>query len=149
MSLLFGLPMPGGMNYSPILVANAAGPAWVSGGAQGPEASAFGVIIAMALLIVMARATSDLQYKYAFDEVVPGGIPVDIDAAARQQHEAAMGATQPAEPQLVQILPAQGSTTVGPSPAIASAEGASDGAEEASRHPDAPSDREAPGPEAD
>jgi len=37
---------------------------------------------------------------------VPGGIPVDIDAAARRQHEAAMGtAAEPAAPTLVQILP--------------------------------------------
>jgi uncharacterized protein len=110
MSMLFGLPMAGGMNYSPIFVTNAVGPAWVSGGAQGPEGGAFGVAVAVALLIVMGFATSDLHYKYAFSEVVPGGIPVDIDAAAQQQHEAAMGTVQPGEPQLVQILPAPGAS---------------------------------------
>lgn len=106
MGMLFGLPMAGGVNYSPIFVTNAVGPAWVSGGAQGPEGSAFGVVVALALVIAMGLATSDLHYKYGFTEIVPGGIPVDIDAMARQQHEAAMGPAQPAEPQLVQIMPA-------------------------------------------
>jgi uncharacterized protein len=116
MSLLFGLPMAGGMNYSPIFVTNAAGPAWVSGGAQGPEGSAFGVLVALALLIVTVRATSDLHYKYAFAEVVPGGIPVDIDAAARQQHEAAMGAAAASEPGLVQIQMAPAAQSAEDSP---------------------------------
>jgi uncharacterized protein len=119
MSLLFGLPMAGGMNYSPIFVTNAAGPAWVSGGAQGPEGSAFGVLVAFLLLIVVVRATRDLHYKYAFSEVVPGGIPVDIDAAARQQHEAAMGSAQPSEPQLVQIRMAQDSQPAAQGEAVA------------------------------
>ena len=37
-------------------------------------------------------ATRDLDYKYNAPEIVAGGIPVDLDAAARRQHEAAMGA---------------------------------------------------------
>ncbi|HTW48237.1 MAG TPA: CPBP family intramembrane glutamic endopeptidase [Acidobacteriaceae bacterium] len=137
MSLLFGLPIAGGMNYSPIFVANTLGPAWVSGGAQGPEGSGFGVLVAFLLLIVMVRATSDLHYKYAFSEVLPGGIPVDIDAAARQQHEAAMGPAQPAEPQLVQILPA----TANPTPA------AQDEAAANEAGPEIRGSEENPGPE--
>jgi uncharacterized protein len=111
MSMLFGLPMSGGMNYSPIFVANAAGPSWVSGGTQGPEGSAFGVLVAFLLLVAVVRATRDLRYKYAFAEIVPGGIPVDIDAAARRQHEEAMAHAEAAEPQLVQIMPASGTPT--------------------------------------
>ncbi len=106
-SLLFGLPMAGGMNYSPIFVTNAAGPTWLTGGTQGPEGSAFGVAVGFLLLIAIVRVTADLKHKYGYAEIVPGGIPVDIDAAARAQHEAAMGAAQPGEPQLVQILAAQ------------------------------------------
>lgn len=107
LSLLFGLPMAGGMNYSPIFVANAAGPAWVSGGRQGPEGSAFGVFVGFLLVIAIVRLTSDLKYKYGFQEIVPGGIPVDIDAAARRQHEEAMAHAEPPAPALVQILPVQ------------------------------------------
>lgn len=119
MSLLFGLPMAGGMNYSPIFVTNAAGPGWVTGNGQGPEGSAFGVMVAIALLIVMVRATTDLKHKFGYPEIVPGGIPVDLDAVSRQQHEAAMAHAEPATPQLVQILPAAGGGGATPQSAAA------------------------------
>jgi uncharacterized protein len=151
MSMLFGLPMASGMNYSPIFVTNAVGPAWLSGGAQGPEGSVFGVVVALALVIAMGLATSDLHYKYGLAEIVPGGIPVDLDAIAQQQHEAAMGADAPAEPQLVQIMPAPGAppaeprvaTEPGGGPAIENEAAADADAR------DAASREEAPGPEAD
>jgi uncharacterized protein len=141
MSMLFGLPMAGGMNFSPIFVTNAAGPPWISGGAQGPEGSAFGVVVAVAMVIAMGLATRELHYKYAFTEVVPGGIPVDIDAAARQQHEAAMGSAQPGEPQLVQIIPAPATASGDPENGMQG-----NGAEE-NPVADAPSSGESHGPE--
>jgi len=113
MSLLFGLPVSGSMTYSPIIVTSAVGPAWISGGGQGPEGSAFAVLVSFLLLFWMVRVTGDLKHKYGYAEIVPGGIPVDIDAAARAQHEAAMGEAAPAQPALVQILPVQ---PVAPSP---------------------------------
>ncbi|HKO13804.1 MAG TPA: CPBP family glutamic-type intramembrane protease [Acidobacteriaceae bacterium] len=103
MSIFFGLPIAGGMNYSPIFATNAVGPAWVTGGVQGPEGSVFGILVGFALLIAVVRVTSDLKYKYGFPEIVPGGIPVDLDATARRQHEAAMAHVEPPSPPLVQI----------------------------------------------
>jgi hypothetical protein len=51
------------------------------------------------------RVTRDLDFRYNAPVIVPGGIPVDLDAAARAQHEAAMGpAAAPAAPGLVQIV---------------------------------------------
>lgn len=119
MGILFGLPLTGPLSYSPVIVTNSRGPAWLSGASQGPESSLFGVLAAAVLVIAVVSATSDLKYKYGFDEIVPGGMPVDIDAAARQQHEAAMAtaAPAPAGPQLVQIMPAPGATTVAPADA--------------------------------
>lgn len=108
MGILFGLPLAGPLSYSPVIVTNSRGPGWLTGDGQGPESSLFGVLAAAALVIAVTWATSDLKYQYALDEIVPGGIPVDIDAAARQQHEAAMATAAPAEPKLVQILPATG-----------------------------------------
>lgn len=105
MSLLFGLPVSGSMSYSPVLVANSRGPAWISGGGQGPEGSAFAVLVSFLLMFFVVRFTRDLKYKYGYQEIVPGGIPVDIDAAARAQHEAAMGSVEPQAPALVQIQP--------------------------------------------
>jgi len=103
MSIFFGLPIAGGMNYSPIFATNAVGPAWVTGGVQGPEGSVFGILVGLALLIAVVRVTSDLKYKYGFPEIVPGGIPVDLDATARRQHEGAMAHAEPPSPPLVQI----------------------------------------------
>jgi hypothetical protein len=54
------------------------------------------------------RVTRDLDFRYNAPVIVAGGIPVDLDAAARRQHEAAMGlAAEPAVmgPGLVQINP--------------------------------------------
>jgi membrane protease YdiL (CAAX protease family) len=114
MGILFGLPLAGPLSYSPVIVTNTQGPSWVTGGAQGPESSLFGVLAAAALAIAVTWATSDLKYKYGFDEIVPGGVPVDLDAAARRQHEEAMASAAPAEPQLVQIMPAPGASAVNP-----------------------------------
>ncbi len=107
MSLLFGLPVAGPMGYSPILATNTNGPAWISGGSQGPEGSAIAVLVSFLLLFVMVRVTDELKHKYGYAEIVPGGIPVDLDAAARAQHEAAMGGAEPQGPGLVQIQPAE------------------------------------------
>jgi hypothetical protein len=54
---------------------------------------------------VVYRVTRELDFRYNVPVVVPGGIPVDLDAAARRQHEEAMGPVEPAAPALVQILP--------------------------------------------
>ena len=113
MSLLFGLPVSGPMGYTPVLATNANGPAWISGGGQGPEGSAFAVVVSCLLVFWMVRITGDLKHKYGYAEIVAGGVPVELDAAARAQHEAAMGEAA-AEPGLVQILPAQGATVAGP-----------------------------------
>jgi hypothetical protein len=54
---------------------------------------------------VVYRLTRELDFRWNAPEIVPGGIPVDLDAAARRQHEAAMGPVEVAAPSLVQILP--------------------------------------------
>jgi hypothetical protein len=58
-------------------------------------------------MFFVVRFTRDLKHKYGYPEIVPGGMPVDIDAAARAQHEAAMGSIEPQQPSLVQIQPGQ------------------------------------------
>jgi hypothetical protein len=64
-------------------------------------------------LPVVFRITRELDYKYNAPVIVPGGIAVDLDAAARRQHEAATRPAEPPAPTLVQILPAN--TTALPS----------------------------------
>ena len=57
----------------------------------------------LVLIFVLISATRDLKYRYAQPVIVAGGIPVDIDAISRRQHEVAMGPQTPAQPQIVQI----------------------------------------------
>ena len=103
MGILFGLPISGITNFSPVIASNTIGPVWITGGDYGPEGSAVCAVVLLVLLIVTYIATGDLKHRYAQPVIIAGGIPVDVDAIARRQHEAAMGPATVAEPQLVQI----------------------------------------------
>jgi membrane protease YdiL (CAAX protease family) len=109
MGILFGLPISGLTVFNPVITTNTVGPAWLTGGSYGLEGSAVAVLVLPVLILVLVKITRDYAHKYAQPVIVPGGIPVDVDAIARQQHEAAMGPTAaPAGPKLVQILPLAG-----------------------------------------
>lgn len=103
MAVLFGLPLSGMSRYSPVISSTALGPTWLTGFDYGPEGSAVAMAVVLLLIMVTTFATHDLNYRYAQPVIVAAGIPVDIDAVARGQHEAAMGPAQPASPQFVQI----------------------------------------------
>jgi membrane protease YdiL (CAAX protease family) len=104
-ALLFGLAVRGVSSHSPVVQGDPMGPFWLTGGGYGLDGSwlAFGVLLVA--LPVMFRVTRELDFIHNAPVIVAGGIPVDLDAAARKQHEAAMGPTEPAVPALVQILP--------------------------------------------
>ena len=51
------------------------------------------------------RLTRELDYRYNAPVIVPGGIPVDLDAAGARQHEAAMGTAEPAAPVWFRFCP--------------------------------------------
>jgi hypothetical protein len=103
LAVLFGLPLSGLTQFSPVISTTALGPAWLSGFDYGPEGSAVGIVLILALIPVLIKATHDLKHRYAQPVIVPGGIPVDLDAVSRRQHEEAMGPPQAAAPQIVQI----------------------------------------------
>lgn len=104
MGILFGLPISGITTFSPVISTNAVGPYWITGGDYGPEGGAIAVIVLLVLIVLLISVTRDLKHRYAQPVIVPGGIPVDVDAIARRQHEAAMGpAPVAAAPSLVQI----------------------------------------------
>ena len=81
------------------------GPFWLTGGGFGLDGSWITFAVLLLAWPIVYRITRELDFRYNAPVLVPGGIPVDLDAAARQQHEAAMGAAEPAAPALVQILP--------------------------------------------
>ena len=107
MGLLFGLPVSGLTIFSPVVSTYTRGPLWLTGGGYGPEGGAVAIVVLLVLLIVLLRSTRELKHLHAAPIIVPGGIPVDIDALSRTQHDRGMGpgaAVAPASQQLVQIL---------------------------------------------
>jgi uncharacterized membrane protein (UPF0136 family) len=105
-ALLFGLAVSGVNSHSPVVQGDPMGPFWLTGGGYGLDGSWVVFFVLLAALPVVFRVTRELDFKYNAPVIVPGGIPVDLDAAARQQHEAAMGPAEPTAPTLVQIIPA-------------------------------------------
>lgn len=106
-ALLFGLAISGNVSHSPVVQGDPMGPFWLTGGGFGLDGTWLSFFILLAALPVLYRATRDLEFRYNAPVIVPAGVPVDIDAAARQQHEAAMGPAVDAPPVLVQIAPAE------------------------------------------
>jgi membrane protease YdiL (CAAX protease family) len=102
-ALLFGLAVAGINSHSPVIQGDPMGPFWLTGGGFGLDGSWLAFFVFLAALPLVYRLTRDLDFLHNAPEILPAGIPVDLDAAARRQHEAAMGEPQP--PPLVQIQP--------------------------------------------
>jgi membrane protease YdiL (CAAX protease family) len=107
-ALIFGLAVTGVNSNSPVIQGDPMGPFWVTGGGYGLEASWITCILVLLAFPVLFRLTKDLDYRYNAPELIPGGIPVDLSAAAQTQHQAASQhiGSEPAAPALVQIGPA-------------------------------------------
>jgi uncharacterized protein len=107
MGPLFGLPLSGysgwGSGFSPVIQSLPQGPDALTGADYGPEGSVVAVLVLCFGLWLIMRVTREYASRYGYPEIIPGGIPVDIDAATRRQHEAAMGPSEPAAPRLIQI----------------------------------------------
>jgi len=104
-ALVFGLAVSGVNSHSPVVQGDPMGPFWLTGGGYGLDGSWWALVVLLAALPVVFRLTRDLDFRYNAPVIVAGGIPVDLDAAARRQHEAAMGTPPAVAPGLVQILP--------------------------------------------
>ena len=83
MGLIFGLPISGITRFSPIVQSNTIGPAWITGGDYGPEASLVTAIVLLSGLILVFRITRSYAYKYGQPAIMAGGMPVDLDAMNR------------------------------------------------------------------
>jgi hypothetical protein len=105
-ALLFGLAVSGDSTHSHVVQGDPMGPLRLTGGAFGLDGSWLAFAVMLAAIPVIFRITRDLDFRYNAPLIKPAGIPVDLDAAARAQHEAAMGASEPAAPALVQIAAA-------------------------------------------
>lgn len=105
-ALLFGLPVNGTTSWSPVVQSDVYAPVFWGGADYGLNGSWFAVLLALAAIVVLLRVTRDLNFLHNAPVLVPGGIPVDLDAAARRQHDAATREQAAAAPPLVQILAA-------------------------------------------
>lgn len=105
-ALLFGLVVGGVSGHSSVVEGDPMGPFWLTGGGFGLDASWLAFALLLLAIPVLYRLTRDLDFRYNAPTIVPAGIPVDLDAAARRQHEQAMGPEPEAHKPLVQIAPA-------------------------------------------
>jgi hypothetical protein len=105
-ALLFGLAVSGVNSHSSVVQGDPMGPLWLTGGGYGLDGSWVALVVLLAAIPVVFRVTRELDFRYNAPVIVPGGIPVDLDAIAKRQHEAAMGPAEPSAPGLVQIFPA-------------------------------------------
>jgi membrane protease YdiL (CAAX protease family) len=106
MCLLFGLPVSGITEYSPVIQSNTVGPPWITGGNYGPEASGVAAVVLLIGIFIVYRVTRGYAYLYAQPVIVPAGIPVDLDAMSRSlapHHPVAPEPAAAAGPALVQI----------------------------------------------
>jgi hypothetical protein len=104
-AVLFGLPLSGDNSFGSIVDARAYGPAWLTGGPFGPAAALFSILILLAAVPILLRASSDYAWEYTHPPLIPGGYDVTIaPPAAHVAMEQAGEFAQPAS--LVQILPA-------------------------------------------
>ena len=115
-ALIFGLAISGVNNHSPVVQGNPMGPFWLTGGGYGLDGSWVAFMVLLVALPVVYRVTRELDYKYNAPVIVPAGIAVDLSAAGRSQHEAAMEPAEAAAPGLVQIFPAAAPTPANPEP---------------------------------
>lgn len=102
-ALLFGLAVSGDSTHSPVVQGDPMGRFWLTGGGFGLDGAWVTFFVLLAALPIIFRITRDLDFRYNAPVLVPGGTPVDLDAAARAQHEAATRSVEPTAPALVQI----------------------------------------------
>jgi hypothetical protein len=88
-ALLFGLPVNGISSHSPVVQGDPLTAIGISGGDFGLDGSWVAFAAILLAMPVVYRLTRDLSFHHNAPVLEPGGIPVDLDAAGRRQHEAA------------------------------------------------------------
>ena len=105
MCVLFGLPVSGLTQFSPVIQSNTVGPVWMTGGDYGPEASAVTAVVILIGIFVVYRTTRKLAYLHTQPVIVAAGIPIDLDAMSSTlaPHHPVTPPPAPAGTTLVQI----------------------------------------------
>jgi len=103
LGILFGLPVGGVETLSSLIQTRAIGSDWLTGGDLGPEAGVWTVIVLIASIVILIRATRDWSWEYNHTPIIPAGYPMDV--APPPAHTAMEQAAAAKPPALVQILP--------------------------------------------
>ncbi|HEX9200578.1 MAG TPA: CPBP family intramembrane glutamate endopeptidase [Acidobacteriaceae bacterium] len=106
-SVMFGLPMGSDTAFTSVVDTRAVGPAWLTGGAYGPGAALFSILVLVGAIPILIRVTSDYAWNYTHPPIIPAGYDVTIPPpAAHVAMEQSAQVAQPVNPaSLVQILP--------------------------------------------
>ena len=112
MCLLFGLPVSGITQFSPIIQSDTVGPVWMTGSDYGPEGSVVTAVVILIGIFVVIRTTRGLAYLHAQPVIVAAGIPIDLDAMSSSlaPHHPVASQPAPAGSALVQIEPVSSSS---------------------------------------
>jgi hypothetical protein len=100
---LFGLPVGGMTDYSSVVETRCFGPIWLTGGGFGPAGTVFFVLVLLAAIPVLVKATDDFAWDYTRPPIVAAGY--DVTIAPPAAHAAMEQEAQARPAPLVQILP--------------------------------------------
>ncbi len=103
LGLIFGLPVRGEIGSASVVLSNAHGPLWLTGGDYGPEAALFTGLVLIAGIVILIRITRDYAWNYTHAPIIPGGYPMDV--APPPAHAAIEQQAAARPPSLIQILP--------------------------------------------
>ncbi len=98
--VLFGLPLAG-LRYDGVVDTVAHGPAWLTGGGNGPEGALATAVVLLAGMAILYALTRELAWAHTHPVIFPAGYPMDVAPPAEHTRiEQAATASAP----LVQIL---------------------------------------------
>jgi hypothetical protein len=87
LQLLFGAASPNTPPAGSVVQSQIGGPPALTGGAFGPEASGFAVIVALVALVVLFRMTRDYAWHYTYQPITSAGYAMDIAPPAEHVRE--------------------------------------------------------------
>jgi len=102
MGIAFGLPIADLNSYSTLVDTTVSGSTFLTGGAYGPEAAPFTILVLIAAMFVLYQATRDYAWEYTHAPILAAGYAMDV---APPPAHTAMEQAAAARPSLIQIAP--------------------------------------------
>ena len=112
MAVLLGLPVAGLATYNNVVMTDVSGPVALTGGAYGPEAARFSLLVIACAVLALFRITRDYAWEYTHPAIVAAGYPMTVAPPTAHAAMETAAAARPAP--LVQILATTPSAPVSP-----------------------------------